>query len=404
MVRKPLAPLLSLLCAFVPLCLCAFPTAASAAWDDASWPTWTNQFNGRHVGRQVYSGLVERCTVTGETEPSSLTGWFMQRSRLKSYKATAKALIPQFVDLSQTNAAGTFDDYFVAHSNTVRFPLLTVTGLCDQLRLPTNYFEYTPWFHLNGYGSATNDPTVGHPHGPSNATTAAGGTFFPPDRTSSNWWTTDYGWAPMQMIVNTLVATEKQTDYPDVVYGLQNTFSAYSNDWTGLRQAAIDWYGDTNANWATTNYAGGLDQHFYRVWIVFGTNACGPASDTYRISIASKSQNVRGDWSISGIATQYASTVHAYMHAEPFSFDYWGADTLDPEVNFSFTNLPAASANTRTIPYPTRNLAESIPADPLNIAVSNATCIPPPNRLQDQTDKDWWLLRWDVTGGFSYVP
>lgn len=83
----------------------------------------------------------------------------------------------------------------------------TATGTLATLKLPTNFFNYTPWRCLNENGPFTNDAgVVGRGHGWTNEYTAAGGTNFPDGRTA--WYTTDYGWNGLRRVISALTTTE----------------------------------------------------------------------------------------------------------------------------------------------------------------------------------------------------
>jgi len=131
---------------------------------------------------------------------------------IKAYKDKVEALIPSFVDTNEYD--GSFNTWFAQTTNmwsgpdVADFPMLTVTGVCDHLNIPTNFFEYTPWRNLNMLGPLTNDDdyaAIGHAHGWTNATTADGGDFFPASR--DTWFTTDYGWENMMRVIDVLVWT-----------------------------------------------------------------------------------------------------------------------------------------------------------------------------------------------------
>jgi hypothetical protein len=130
----------------------------------------------------------------------SLGGLFIDPSTVNGNYA--KQIVNTFV--TGTNII----DWIVANSaseySLTNPPLITnKTHFLTLCRLPTNYFEYTPYRGIDGLGPFTYDATVGHPHGWTNSYTATGGTNFPAGRT--NWYTTDYGFEGLMAVTNLLV-------------------------------------------------------------------------------------------------------------------------------------------------------------------------------------------------------
>jgi hypothetical protein len=122
-------------------------------------------------------------------------------------KSTLKRVVPFYVSTNMMDEDGTYSAWFSA-SNQVA-PIYSMVGGPDSniftlVKLPTNYFDYTPYRGISGGGGYTNDQeVVGHPHGDTNAYTANGGTNFPEGR--SVWYTTDYGIEGITSIVSRLV-------------------------------------------------------------------------------------------------------------------------------------------------------------------------------------------------------
>jgi hypothetical protein len=108
-----------------------------------------------------------------------------------------------------TNTASSVLAYLNAQTNTptkytaTNMAVMSVAAWLAYSKLPTNFLDYTPYRGLDGVGPFTYDPTVGHPHGWTNAYTVAGGTNYPAGRT--NWYTTDYGWDGLRHLTTNFI-------------------------------------------------------------------------------------------------------------------------------------------------------------------------------------------------------
>lgn len=168
---------------------------AEAEQNTNVWPSWDNPRLLLTQLNECYTGLVERYTVCGlnitnVTLPATNRP---NKATLEAYKDEIQTIIPYFWD---TNAP---------ISNATSITYLSVTGLISSLKLPTNYFAWTPDRGMSGTGGYTNDTTVGHAYGFTNEYTVAAGTNFPGSRT--NWYTTDYGIQPIRDILERLQYT-----------------------------------------------------------------------------------------------------------------------------------------------------------------------------------------------------
>jgi len=197
---------------------------SEAQWDYKQ--SWTNDRMGVTIANNVLDATTERATVVSAVSPIVSNVYYRsQYENCIAAKAKVKELIPHFVDTSKAeNTGGTFNynNFFTNmvtrtnHSlyaqttnhlviNVYYLPMRSVSNICIEVGAPTNYFEFTSYRCLNGSGAFTNDATVGHPHGLTNEYTINGGTNFPGSRT--NWYDTDYGWAPLYDMINLLVWT-----------------------------------------------------------------------------------------------------------------------------------------------------------------------------------------------------
>lgn len=135
------------------------------------------------------------------------TNWTLPQ--LKNY---CRQILPCYVDHFEA-AAGMFDNYFQQGMNAL--PMLTGTGLCARLNMPTNYLDYTPPCYLSRVAQGV----------------SGGGTNYPPGRT--NWTTVDYGWEGLTGLVANLKWTKtmpawcSQNGYvTNYYYEMTNTYGS----------------------------------------------------------------------------------------------------------------------------------------------------------------------------------
>ena len=188
--------------------------AARGSWS-SNWPSWNYPRSGRHHARECYSAAVERASTSGVDLPTGPAWWRSQRTNLENLKEWVRDNVDEFVFTNDIYDSTGFTNYlnstfpYDTNFTSTLFPRWTVVTLCSNANLPTNFFDYTPWRCLNGAGPFTNDTSVGHPYGWTNATTESGGTFFPAGR--STWYTTDYGWQGFKSAIVRLDDTEWTT-------------------------------------------------------------------------------------------------------------------------------------------------------------------------------------------------
>ena len=187
-----------------------FCHSAPGQWDPAIWPACDHPRDARAQFSQVYSGILERFVIAIGPEWAPAAPTFYRGFR--AFLADAKDQMHPDVDNRyfwsydsdsawvDTNlaAGGIFDAWYATNSAN---PLLQWTNVCARHNLPTNYFDFTPyWGELTGLGGHTDEVAViGHAHGWTNEYTAAGGPYLPPGRT--RWYTTDYGIDQMKTIL-----------------------------------------------------------------------------------------------------------------------------------------------------------------------------------------------------------
>jgi hypothetical protein len=160
---------------------------------------------------ECYTATVERCQAIGTTAPATPTNYLAGYQTLTNIKSRLSAVIPSFVNHTLLDATTPVaSNYFLANPGfSATVPVYTVTGLLSYLKLPTNFFAYSPYLGASGLGAYTNDATVPYAHGQTNSFTITGGTNFPTSRT--NWYDTDYGFAAIPTIISNLLWTSFTT-------------------------------------------------------------------------------------------------------------------------------------------------------------------------------------------------
>ena len=199
---------------------CLILLIAAECWgqgyDTNAWPAYLHSRSGRIHASNTYSALVERAS-TYHNDPASEIGtapsWFRtQRSDCITLKSKLKAVISGHYWVAPTNTYTIIQNIINSYTSepygTVADNVAGVSNIWNHIdflsycRMPTNFLDYTPYRGLDGVGPFTNDATVGHPHGWTNAYTINGGTNFPAGRTA--WYTTDYGWDGMRNLTTNL--------------------------------------------------------------------------------------------------------------------------------------------------------------------------------------------------------
>jgi hypothetical protein len=133
-------------------------------------------------------------------------------------------------------------------------------------KLPTNFFEYTPYRGLDGVGPFTNDTSVGHPHGWTNSYTLSGGNDFPDGR--SAWYTTDYGWDGIRCVVTNLSKRQVRVlgAYWNQSYGFSALYARSTNSFAEARSRAesgLTNYTSVGFNWfAGKSYYSEYQQYY----------------------------------------------------------------------------------------------------------------------------------------------
>jgi hypothetical protein len=363
--------------------------ALADGWSEDIWPSQETPRQGYRQIAECYTAVVERCRVAGLSEPSAPAWYRSTRGNLAELKTHLLPAIPRYArtnDCSITPPA--LEPYFNAtNGSSTVIPYWSATGLLSFLRMPTNYFAFTPYRSLSGLGGDTSDPTVPYPHGSVNSDTAAGGTNYPAGRT--NWYTTDYGYAGLPDILNSLRWTTNTASA---------TGTAYAGiSWTNVSDAASYDIAKTDCTnqWTTTNYPGPGVWNYRSVGqyaikgtpMGYGAMACGQVWQCIA----------------TGISTVYVHQVEFYAYttyptlrgSETRVYTNWGDNaTYD---KFKYMGGAASTTNSTCISTTTgsANIHDAWP--------TWAECNTGNGYVYGYSHTAYRaLIRWDVAGGFVF--
>lgn len=233
--------------ASVLLLLLFLPSLFADGWSDC-WPSQEHPREGyRHLS-ELYTAVVERCYAAGLSNslPSAPAWYRSNRTVLSGLKSKVSDLIPYYVHRAvlDTNSPYCYTRA-ASQGSSFTVPMLTVTGVLCALNMPVNYFSYTPYRSISGAGGDIVSG-IAYPVGFTNATTAAGGSWFPSGQT--NWYTTDYGYAKLPDLLNLLIWTASSAVGETVA-----AYEAATNDTKGWTQEQFDILkADASTLWALT--------------------------------------------------------------------------------------------------------------------------------------------------------
>jgi len=383
--------------------------AANAGYDASAWPSWAtnNLRDGKPQSADNYSSVVERAQAANVDLPAAPSWWRSQRANLEQWKTWLNENTDEFIDYTQADDDGTFTNWFAqGHAD---FPRLDPVRVAELAKLPTNVLDASPWRCLNGRGPFTNDvPAVGHPHGWTNATTAAGGTNFPAGR--EVWYTTDYVRPAITSYVAHLRWTATNSEPPYV--GSYDVVSSGTNATTV--PPAYDSQGNLWPYSVKTNWAFG--EYNYMVEADFEGD---PGQAKKYLFVGNRSAPT-GGVRVSGISTACQHSVQHYMAfdftwTDPGLAPPWYDDPRDIDGLIDYidpTNVvmghyyfieDASESETAT------HYSEEIEAaytNMVNPVPVRWPAAPSTNEWMTTSGMEgsnsWWLLKWDGANGFDY--
>jgi len=356
-------------------------------WSEV-WPSQANPRQGyRHLS-ECYTAVVERCTAVSNTLPTAPAWYRSNRTILLDLKAKTKTCIPSFAATNLLDDASPFCATRATSSGSgFTIPTWSVTGLLVYLRMPTNYFDYTPYRSLTGLGADTNDTSTTYPHGFTNAFTALGGTNWPGSQT--NWYSTDYGYAKLPDILNALRWTVGNASGSTVAQyeGTTNNTAGWTDAvWQQLKtDASNQWAASTSTNvgWTASSCANGG-------WI--------------QLPAWMEARSVSQTWKIqtTGLATalahrveHYAYTTNAaqYQGVTP-TFDSFGEGWVNGQYKYLSLSTAQTNATIDSSLGGSASIQTNWAARPAN---------PPSNTGIGYRHSAYKaLVLWDVVGGFQF--
>jgi hypothetical protein len=286
-----------------------------------------------------------------------------------------------FIDIRQTNSAGAFNPIITGSGEW--FPYLYATSVITYAGLPTNFWDYTPFF------------------------TCA--------------FDTNYGYPAMRSVLNQLVLTDGNLSSPSkqarITEIMTNTFDITTNDYAYARTSAISHW--TNAsNWMVTNIV--VTNQTVRP--PFRRNVTYSGTERVVIQWFADPFDVRNQ--VNGHDEIIVSTTSAWSEAWAFvasaiggsgattHTNYW-TNGVTSGTSYFYEKVAATNAATRSytdFPISGTWLTHKVDVEngmPTNhpgaLAIRQYAGGNSANLVQG-TKITQWLFFWNVTNGFKYVP
>jgi hypothetical protein len=203
-------------------------TEAETALADLSW---------------VEIALNERAVLL-EREPMPVPGF----NDFTALKLFCSDLLPHFVDPLHADQDGDFSAYLDENAGVL--PVLEVPELVVRLRIPANYFTYTPML-WGGMTLAANDQTAGE------------GDVSPAGQTE--WSEADFGPAGLRRVIGEMVWTQASPSWTGVPgeNNVRGCGTTSGDDWDNcIRDVTEHWPGWTsNQNYPPWSYCWGYSIH-----------------------------------------------------------------------------------------------------------------------------------------------
>ncbi len=320
-------------------------TEAETALADLSW---------------VEIALDKRAVLLGQ-EPMPVPGF----NDFTALKLFCSDLLPHFVDPLHANQDGDFSAYLDANAGVL--PVLEVPELVVRLRIPANYFTYTPML-WGGMTLAANDQTAG------------GGDVSPAGQTE--WSEADYGPAGLRQVIG------------------QMAWTMMTPSWTGVPGENNERYSGCTSAYDWENCIRDVAEH----WPVWSWNQnTTPGSYCWAYSLCEGLyiyiyEKIWNDLEISGLSTQCAHGVDIYLKCGP---PY--GDKPEKFDNQGVTNIRDGYSRVAQV---TADIQDRIAVRVGDMGDTPMNWCDKPNP-GEETARGWRaqektaVIRWDVPGGLS---
>jgi hypothetical protein len=284
-------------------------------------------------GGMVDAGEVERPSITQAESVLADLGWIEdalnERAVLLGMETLSSPgsndfaalkrfccdLLPYFIDPLHADGEGDFSAYLDAHSGVL--PALEIEEVTVRLRMPINYFMYTPapW----GVKAVTN------------AQTAAGGTAFPSGQTA--WTDADYGPAGLRRFIGQMIWT-RAMPYWNGGGGEINVRST-GNEWSESWSACLEY---AAANWPEQTYHFNCRPRSATTGYMFG-------EDGFAFSYT----KIWNDLEVSNLSTQQAHAIDVYLKCGIFESSYYPVGYFDnqgvPHIRNGYSRIAQMAAD-----------------------------------------------------------
>lgn len=374
-----------------------------AGWTSSIWPLSTHpRITKQHLD-EISAAIVER----GDLINSGWSGYtytyrnyrniLADPSILVGFKAAVKNMITGGSSHGQRftpkQATGNFNAYFAAHTGVAARPPITTVEILEDLKIPTNYFDYTPYRGLSGCGFVSDSEGVNGVAGYQNDDTAAGGSVFPTGRT--HWTTSDYGFDNIKHILSKLCWISYGQDYLP---------------WQVVRDAGYRGDGK-DANWSTakteaeTNYA--------------TSTLVGLIGEAHRFTLGYKDV-VGGFWALVESMVWHSEQTYVHdgtMHCDTDFYHYAEARSTGDHAVYDAYGLPNIIEGQHAIvatkvwdgtsgAWPTANPSPSYGSSDMPSPWCDEPSYHSPTEYYNRGNKvmaKFCIYRFDITGGLEYV-
>lgn len=220
-------------------------------YKEAPWYTYTNEYGELGVtdfGGNVYGGHQNDYAMWLDPSVASDANSFnsfLDSRAMSSMQFIDDTNVSRYVYLQPS--IGTMGDWAIFDGGYSNYVTPDLKGYLSTLDIPTNYFEYTPYWCLNSYPYTTNQP---------------GGAGMTNQYTTSNYTWAAYGYWPMYQILNSMKAVgfsgyclhgsitgRNGQGISGCIYAMTNTGPNWRDDYTTGTNVPTTLYGEPDELW-----------------------------------------------------------------------------------------------------------------------------------------------------------